>query len=130
MTTNHQPKWDIDLAYGEAGEQFVTNLLAGAPSKFEVKTKRYLDFKFYVETHQFPSGATEWKDSGIQTTYADYWVYVVGDTGVVMFVPTERLRQAALGGREVQERDGDNPTLGRLVGEKELFKETTTKGAA
>jgi hypothetical protein len=118
---SYDPRFDFQLPYGEKGESIVRDLLLAGASTFEVKRKRYLDFKFYVETMQRPKGAADYKFSGMNTTEADYWAYVVADTGVVVLMPTDRLREAAMNAPKAEERDGDNPTKGRLVTARELF---------
>lgn len=126
MTTGYDPNWDIDLRFGKEGEQFVLDLLSIDAETVEIKRKRYLDFRFYVETHQLPDRATEYQPSGIQTTKADYWAYVIGETGVVVFVPTEHLKRAARNAPKKRGGErGDNPTRGRLVGECHLFDNNT-----
>ncbi len=119
---SYQPEWDIDLSYGAEGEKTVAGLLGLGGQCVEVKHKRRLDMGFYVETWQSPGASGDYKPSGINVTRADVWAYVIGDTGVVVLVPTVVLRAAARGCREVEETDGDNPTKGRLVSFMEILR--------
>lgn len=120
----HEPRWDIDLAYGEDGEATVADLLGASAARVEVKRKRRRDFKFYVETAQSPLANDAYQPSGINTSEADYWAFVIADTGIIVCVPRERLRAVAVSAPQVEERDGDNPTKGRLVSGEDLFAET------
>lgn len=115
----YQPEYDVvmpdfgrDLVYGEAAEEVVEYL---SQARVEVKRKRRIDPLFYVETHQAPRGG-EVKPSGINVTRADYFAYVLGDTGVIVFMPTSLLKAACRDGNRKQESDGNNPTWGRLIG--------------
>jgi hypothetical protein len=121
MTENYDHRFDLELGYGQEGEDRVADLLGLAGSTVEVKRKRYTDLKFYVEVAQCPRGSLDYKASGINTTEADYWVYVVADTGVVVLIPRERLKRAAAAAPPAEEKDGDNPTKGRLVDATHLF---------
>ncbi len=83
-----------------------------------MKRKRYLDSEFYVELRQDPGGTgTRWKPSGLSVTEAEFWVYVIADTGLMLWFPTEYLRWVIREeyGHEREETDGDNPTAGRLL---------------
>lgn len=128
MTTRYQPGFDIepdfngDRAYGEAAEETVRELLDMSAAAIEVKRKRRADWAFYVETAQSPLGTDDYKKSGINTTQAEYWAYAIAETGIVVFIPIDRLRRAARDSREVEESDGDNPTKGRLVDKSTLFR--------
>lgn len=93
---NWEPDFDIDRSYGEEGENLVRAVLGLASDRIEVKRKRFIDDEFYVETAQAPRRGYI-KPSGIQTTKATYWAYVIGDTGVIVLVPTERLRRTVNG---------------------------------
>ena len=110
------PDWDIDRGWGEEGQDVVKAL---SRYNIEVKRKRRLDDKIYVELEQDPGATgTRWKPSGLRTTQAEYWAFVVGETGVVMFFPAGLLRWAIYerqGGVDIAEIDGDNPTRGRLL---------------
>lgn len=123
----YEPRFDIDLPWGKVGEDFIEALLTQAENDdrltVEVKRKTYMDDRFYVETHQDPGGRGRFKPSGIQTSTAAYWAFVIMDTGVTIIAPRRAWREAAkaAAGRP-QERDGDNPTKGRLISVAELLK--------
>jgi hypothetical protein len=119
--TTYEPKFDHDYQYGRQGELLIGDALAAlrdGQGRIEVKRKRYLDGKIYVELLQDPGGTGKrWKPSGLNVTDAEWWVYVVGETGVLLFFPTDLLRWAIKtdAGRPCAEKDGDNPTEGRLL---------------
>ncbi len=118
VTPAYQPDFDHDRVYGEQGEALVERLrslaLAGS---IETKRKRYPDSQFYIELAHRPRGRSEYVKSGLNVTRADYLAYVVGDSGVVVFFPTRVIRQYLQqnNGVSASERDGGNPTKGRLI---------------
>lgn len=118
--TGYEPRFDHDYEYGQQGELLIGDAIAalrGGQARVEVKRKRRLDDWLYVELMQDPGGTgTRWKDSGLNVTAAEWWAYVVGDTGFLLFIPTDLLRWAVSveGGKPCEEKDGDNPTMGRL----------------
>lgn len=116
----HEPKFDIDLVYGRQGELQIGQFLewvAQGDGHVEVKTKRYLDHKIYVETHHDPGRTETFTLSGISTTAAEMWVYVVAETGIHMAIPTALLREMLVdsSSRDRSEDHGSCPTKGRLV---------------
>lgn len=122
MTAGYEPRFDIDRAYGEVAERSLRAQLDLVDISFEVKRKTFLDDRFYVEVAQKPRGKDEYVKSGIQTSEADYWVYEIADTGVKIIVPREALRKAAAASDDRrEEKDGDNPTKGRLIRLSEIL---------
>lgn len=125
----YQPEWDIDREYGEYGEDTVRRFLALDKSRIETKRKRIPDDIFYVETHQSPL-LGGFRPSGINTTAAEYYIYVIADTGVMVAIPVPLLKAAALNANRADERDGSNPTRGRLVRFRDLFVSNAGEQAA
>lgn len=123
--TGYEPRWDIepdfedDLAYGHQGEIWFASFLdALKHGPVEVKTKSYVDGNFYVE-YQCRKGGV-WQESGILITDADFWAFVVDDTGLGVVLETnllysafERFRKDPTRHRE--ETDGSHPTKGVLI---------------
>ena len=109
----YEPRFDYDLAYGLEGERIARAWHAG---RRETKRKRRLDIEFYIELEQNPRRAGMWKPSGLATSEADYFEFVIGNTGIIVAFPTQLLRDALEQeiGRDCEEYDGDNPTRGRL----------------
>jgi hypothetical protein len=85
-----QRNWDIDLDYGYDGESRVLDLLSGA-SKIEVKND--------TMAHRTGNIAVEFrcygKPSGISTTEADYWAFVLLGGEIVYFIEVNRLKKLA-----------------------------------
>ena len=91
MLVGHKEKnFDIDLQYGNNGEQLVLSLLNGG-KKIEVKTDRM--------AHKTGNIAIEFrcrgKLSGIATSEADYWALVLADGSLTLFIKTEILKAIA-----------------------------------
>ena len=88
MLVGHiERNFDIDLRYGNEGEQLVLQLLNGG-KKIEVKTDRM--------AHKTGNVAIEFKCrgrlSGIATSEADYWALVLNENKLIIFIRTEILR--------------------------------------
>lgn len=93
MTRGYQPEFDIDRVYGEGGESTVRHLLELDASRIEVKRKSFVDDEFYVEVRHDPGRRDQYRPSGIATTKAEYFAYVIADSGVILLVPTKLLRE-------------------------------------
>lgn len=107
--------FDLDLSVGQAGEKLVEGLLTGNKT-IEVKT----DLKWkntnniYIETECWSHNNQTWYASGLSTTKAEYWAFVL--EGVVLIVLTEVLRTAVkLYGEEITCDIEPNPSKGYLV---------------
>jgi hypothetical protein len=88
----YNPKWDIDLKFGEAGENWIL-LLGSNKSKIEVKTER----DDWVKTGNI---AIEFQfkgnPSGIAKTTADWWIHLLalgGEVKAAFVLPVPALRQ-------------------------------------
>lgn len=113
--SKREPKWDIDKLRGDEGEQLVRQMrsavLAGT---CEVKTDtRALDTgNVYIE-YQCKT-AIGWQPSGIATTKASSWAFVLGRT--VVWMPTWALKNVARAhGRKQECAHGSHPTKGVLI---------------
>lgn len=90
ISEGYEPRWDIDLEFGMAGEKTVADLL-GMIGTIEVKRDRHTySNNLVIETHRFEG--TQWIKSGIHTSQANYWVYIMGSTYTI--VPTGVIRLA------------------------------------
>ncbi len=124
----NDPRFDIDLPFGEGGENLVAEILYAYTHQVdghlyvEVKRKRRVDDKFYIELECDKGRQGAYKPSGLSITTADYWAFVVAETGVVVFAPVERVRRLIKDGwgYAAEERDGEYPTKGRLVSFNQL----------
>lgn len=91
MLVGHlQRNFDIDLRYGQDGEELVLSLLNGG-KKIEVKTDRM--------AHKTGNIAVEFRFkgylSGIATSEADYWAFVLAEHKLIKFIRTDILRNIA-----------------------------------
>jgi hypothetical protein len=122
----YEPRFDRDYQYGRQGEIFVTDIVEALQNdRVEVKRDaRYKDTgNLYVEVKCRRGG--EWKKSGIATTEAEVWVFVLGDSEMCVVITTEALkrlvRQQWKNGRVAEERDGSHPTVGVLISASALL---------
>jgi hypothetical protein len=119
VTYNADKRFDITLPYGSKGERLIGSLLDlynRGDKTIEVKRKSREDGKFYVELQNSP-GHRGFQPSGLATTEADVWAFVLGGTGVFLFVTPRQLRTAIERnyGFPAEERRGSCPTKGRLL---------------
>lgn len=125
----YEPRFDLDLEYGAQGELIVTNV-ADAIKTQKVEVKRdgrwHETGNLYVERRCLR--ANGWQPSGIATTDALLWAFVLGDTEAVIILPTLTVERLA---RElydkspwyrVEERNGSHPTKGVRIPLHELTK--------
>ena len=113
-----------DLDFGQKGEQFVSSILGmimEGTGKVEVKQDRITTKtgNMYVEYK------SRGKASGIMTTHADYWVYVIGTSFICVKVPV-MIELIKRGIKERKWRQGvpggdDNTSMGVLVPVADIF---------
>lgn len=106
--------WDIDLRDGLAGESKVADLLS--LDTLEVKTDRrwHETGNIYIETEYWSREADAWVESGIRTTKATHWAYVLEEC--VIIVPTYRLREAVWeAAKPITCNIPPNPSRGYLI---------------
>ena len=118
--SSHLTQFTAALAYGKDGEAYARHVgeaLAAGEQRAEVKRKSRKDLGFYIETEQNARNRGQWKQGGINATPAEFYAYVIADTGILVVLPTTTVRRAVESGlgRPAQEADGDNPTRGRLI---------------
>lgn len=125
VPTGYFPAWDTNLKRGAQAELFVNNILeqlADGSLKHETK----IDDKFietgnlYVEFEQQSLKTGEWKLSGISTTKADVWFFVINERKGLIVVDAEWLKRAARRALRTKpkgkaRRPGDIPTNAALV---------------
>lgn len=123
MPYNPSHDFEADLSYGELGEELARSIFDGT-MRVEVKRKRKKDNLFYLEMEQKPRGK-DWKPSGLATTEADYFAFVVGNTEVLHFFPTFKLRALVQSGKckPVATFDSANPTKGYLVSLEQVYEQ-------
>ena len=85
-----QKNFDLDLQFGIKGEHFILGVMNGSV-KIEVKTDR--------ATHRTGNIVVEFecngKPSGISTTEADYWAFVLDGNAIALLIQVDRLKAIA-----------------------------------
>lgn len=117
---NGDKRFDITFRYGEKAEKFIGSILELVNSgdiTIEVKRKSREDGKFYVELEADPGRRGHFEPSGLATTEADLWAFVVGGTGVAVWARPQQLMTAIERkyGFPAEEKQGTCPTRGRLL---------------
>lgn len=126
----YEPRFDLDLAYGQQGELLVADVAeAIANGMVEVKRDgRWASTgNLYVE-RRCRRASGRYEPSGISTSSATLWAFVLGGSQVMVIIPTTLLRtyceelwrspyRRRDGSRlySVEERDGSHPTKGFKV---------------
>jgi len=115
MSTSKLSDFDLDLAVGHQGEALVEQLLTGGAT-VEVKT----DLKWketgnlYIETVCWSHNNENWYLSGLSSTKAHYWAFVL--EGATLLVPKEVLKQVVTArGRAITCNIPPNPSKGYLI---------------
>jgi hypothetical protein len=127
-----EPRFDIDLKWGEQGELQIGEFLEWiAEGHGRVEVKRKLDLDFYIETHCDKGRTGHYEPSGISISTAHAWAFVIGDTGIAVIVPADELRAALTecGALDREERDGNCPTRGKLISLWVLLRRHQKTGA-
>ena len=114
----YEPRFDIDLAYGQQGELFVADIRDGLrDGTVEVKRDgRFHDTgNLYIEHECRRQG--RYQPSGIATTEAKVWVFVLGDAPACLCISTDLLREwTSIEGFPTAECVvGSHPTRGWLM---------------
>ena len=81
--------FDIDMEYGRRGENTLLDILE--TKRIEVKTDRIAHITGNVAVEYRFRG----RPSGISTTEADYWAFLLYDMTTIIMVPTEKLKDIA-----------------------------------
>jgi hypothetical protein len=135
LSDGYQPDFDIDMEWGKQGELFVTDLQAAIKSSsIEVKN----DAKFSRTGNVFVEYRCQrrdgWNPSGIATTRADFWAFVLHNNVSAVFIRTDKLKEAVRHlYKDVENRRpggqlGSHPTLGVLVSVAWLMQTGTRIG--
>jgi len=117
----YEPRFDVDYEYGKQGELFVSKIMDSlGTDRIEVKRDaRYADTgNVYVEFSCLRRG--KWRPSGIATTEAEFWVFVLSDSACVA-VTTAYLLDASRAAwknnpkRRKEQQRGSHPTKGVVL---------------
>jgi hypothetical protein len=114
--------FDLDLSIGHEGETLVNELLTGGKT-VEVKRdlKWHITGNVYIEV-QCQSRTGNWYDSGLTTTKAAYWAFVLQDA--VFMIKTDTLIQTVKNkGRKITCNIEPNPSRGYLITIEDLLGE-------
>ena len=86
--------WDLDLRFGQEGEVMVNSLLTAPIETVEVKRdRRWKETgKLYIETECWSDVLACWYASGISTTKASHWSFILENS--VLTVLTDNIRKA------------------------------------
>lgn len=122
--------FDLDFSNGREGETLVEALLTGGKT---VEVKRDLRWheteNLYIETSCYYQRSKSWEASGLSTTKADYWAFVL--CGGVLMIPTTVLKTAVfLYGRQIRCNIEPNPSAGYLVTANEILTALARHGNA
>jgi hypothetical protein len=85
-----QRNFDLDLKFGVSGENLLLSIFDGS-KKVEVKTDRMAHITGNIAVEYKWNG----KPSGISTTQADYWAFLIEDNKFIIFIETEKLKTIA-----------------------------------
>jgi hypothetical protein len=117
LSEGYEPSWDIDRRVGARGEaQAASHIDAYAAGRVEVKTDERAATTGNVYVEYECRRADGWHASGIATTRADYWTFVVG--GLMLTVHTDTLKRITRSHYCSRRREctrGSHPTKGVLV---------------
>lgn len=115
--------WDLDLRFGQQGEVYVNDLLTSPIETVEVKRdRRWIETgNLYIETECWSDVLQSWYHSGISTSKASHWAFVLEESVVV--IPTSRLKEVVKkSGRKKEMNRPDYSTKGYLITVEDLFR--------
>jgi len=135
LADGYQPDFDIDVEWGTQGELFVTDLVEAIKTgSIEVKN----DAKFERTGNVFVEYRCQrrdgWQLSGIATTKADFWAFVLHNNVTAVIVRTDKLKDAVRhlyrneNNRRPGGQHGSHPTEGVLVSVAWLMQSGTRLG--
>lgn len=109
--------FDLDLKFGQLGEQYVSDVFTG-DIKSEVKTdRRWVDTgNIYVETECYKNGSQKWEASGIYAPELEADLFVYNVEGMIVAMPVESMKYAVEAfGRPITCDIQPNPSKGVLL---------------
>jgi hypothetical protein len=113
---SYQPDWDHDLREGQHAEKLVIDLLTDDQIEVKYDRKALITGNLYIETHCRRRDG--WNESGINTTKATVWFFVLDmrDKKMMSLTTTalkEAIQDPQLPRKEMTE--GSHPTKGILL---------------
>jgi hypothetical protein len=114
--------FDLDYAYGLEGEKLVNELLTSGKT-VEVKRDRkwHQTGNLYLEMQCWYRGTESWQDSGICTTKASYWAFVL-KSSVLMVEINVLVKAMAKHGKRVECNIEPNRSRGYLLSVDNLLE--------
>lgn len=119
--------WDLDLRFGQAGEAIVNSLLTAPIETVEVKTdRRWKETgNLYIEVYCWSFNTQGWYPSGISTTKATHWSFVLEEA--VLTFPVVVVKDACIKfGRKISCEIPPNQSRGYLITVDNLMESTKT----
>jgi hypothetical protein len=110
------PDWDADFAYGKQGELLWRGYAEGiANGNVEVKHDRRVTTtgNLYIEVECYY--ANGWRGTGPADRKAQAWAFILGDSGITLFIPTAALLELIAGKPVIEMMRGSHPTHGVLL---------------
>jgi len=104
----HNSDFKYDWAFGNTGENVVRDLLRGDKEQLKVEVKT--DRRMHKTKNIFIEKVSREKESGIETTEADYWAILTGDKRLVIHVETNLLKTVLKEHESDLTTGGDNDT--------------------
>jgi hypothetical protein len=107
--------FDLDFAYGHEGEQLVREILTGGLTVEVKRDRRWVHTgNIYIETSFYSRSTYNWIQSGLMTTKADRWAFVLEN--LVIIATTDDLKKAIdMYGRPISNEKEPNPSKGFLI---------------
>jgi len=126
MNDMREPRYDwvYDKDRGDVGERLLGEILQSAEVKTDYQWQK--TGNLFIEFEAWRDGKMQ--PSGIQTTEAQYWVFVlpVGvKQQIVQCFPTSLIRRMCEGKQEIPMNNGSNPTKGYLIKISEIMNKVS-----
>jgi hypothetical protein len=86
----HSGSFYYDLDFGERGEDWLNEIFSQG-KKVEVKTDRMA----HITGNIFVEISSRGKYSGLSTTQADYWIFIIEEKDYSIIVSTKKLKEIA-----------------------------------
>lgn len=130
MTNKYQPDFDHDFKKGLVGENLVNTFLKaleGGTIETKTDSRAWETGNVYVETWHYQGSEDNKKQSGINTTKADFWAIASPNGTGFIVITTEALKEVI---KETQAPEARQPTwndstmasIGRLVKVSDIVK--------
>lgn len=114
--------FDLDFSYGLGGEQLVKDILTGGTTVEVKRDRRWVETgNIYIETSMYSRATHKWVESGLMTTKADRWAFVL-ERLVVIITVIDLKNAVDMFGRPIANEQEPNPSKGFLIRVDDLMK--------